>query len=92
MSETLKQSALQSDVAKIAKTATQSLDAKYDLTQDHVLLNGAQAIVRLALTQRHRDDAAGHNTAGYVTGYRGSPIAGLESQFARAGDRIVGVA
>ncbi len=67
---------------------SQSLDAKFDLSQDHVLLNGAQAIVRLALTIRERDKAAGHNTAGYVTGYRGSPITSLESQFARAGHRV----
>ena len=41
-------------------------------------------MVRLMLMQRHRDVAAGLNTAGYASGYRGSPIAGLEAQFARA--------
>ena len=69
-------------------TASPSLDEKFDLAHDHVLLNGAQAIVRLALTIRARDMAAGHNTAGYVTGYRGSPITGLEAQFARAGSIV----
>ncbi|MEZ5773799.1 MAG: indolepyruvate ferredoxin oxidoreductase family protein [Hyphomicrobiaceae bacterium] len=61
-----------------------SLDDKYDLDIEHVLLNGSQAIVRLMLMQRERDRRAGLNTAGYITGYRGSPIAGLEGQFRRA--------
>ncbi len=63
-----------------------SLRDKFDLSKPRVLLTGAQAVVRLALMQYERDQLAGHNTAGYVTGYRGSPIAGLESQFARAKD------
>ncbi|MEL6289283.1 MAG: hypothetical protein AAFQ35_10950, partial [Pseudomonadota bacterium] len=65
-----------------------SLDDKFDLTQSTILLNGSQAVVRLALMLRARDVAAGHNTAGYVSGYRGSPITGLEAQFARAGKRV----
>ncbi len=60
------------------------LEDKFDLSQERVLLNGAQAVVRLVLMQRERDRRAGLNTAGYVTGYRGSPIAGLEAQFGRA--------
>ena len=61
-----------------------SLDDKFDLSVSRVLLNGAQAAVRLTLMQHALDQRAGLRTAGYVTGYRGSPIAGLESQFARA--------
>ncbi len=61
-----------------------SLDDKFDLKQDRILLNGSQAAVRLMLMQRERDRRAGLDTAGYVTGYRGSPIAGLEGQFKRA--------
>ena len=60
---------------------SQSLDEKFDLGVRRQLLTGAQAIVRLVLTQKARDRAAGLNTAGYVTGYRGSPIAGLEGAF-----------
>jgi indolepyruvate ferredoxin oxidoreductase len=60
-----------------------SLSDKYDLTETHQLLTGSQAIVRLALMQKERDRKAGLNTAGYVTGYRGSPIAGLEGTFQR---------
>lgn len=63
---------------------TVSLDDKYALDETHQLLTGTQAIVRLMLTQRARDVKAGLNTAGYVTGYRGSPIASLESAMLRA--------
>jgi indolepyruvate ferredoxin oxidoreductase len=61
-----------------------SLDDKYALDETHQLLTGTQAIVRLMLTQRARDVQAGLNTAGYVTGYRGSPIATLEAAMLRA--------
>jgi indolepyruvate ferredoxin oxidoreductase len=49
-----------------------SLDDKFDLTHSPILLNGTQALVRLMLMQKARDQAAGLHTAGYVTGYRGS--------------------
>ncbi|MFW6028300.1 MAG: indolepyruvate ferredoxin oxidoreductase family protein, partial [bacterium] len=62
-----------------------SLDDKYDLDKQRVLLTGTQAIVRLALMQKARDRAEGLNTAGYITGYRGSPLGGLDQQFMRAG-------
>ena len=58
---------------------TVSLDDKYSLDENRQLLTGTQAIVRLMLVQRARDLRAGVNTAGYVTGYRGSPIASLEA-------------
>jgi indolepyruvate ferredoxin oxidoreductase len=61
-----------------------SLDDKYALDETRQLLTGTQAIVRLMLTQRARDVRAGLNTAGYVTGYRGSPIATLEAAMLRA--------
>jgi indolepyruvate ferredoxin oxidoreductase len=61
-----------------------SLSDKFDLSVPHQLLSGTQAIVRLVLTQKARDKEAGLNTAGYVTGYRGSPIATIENAFARA--------
>lgn len=65
-----------------------SLNDKFNLAEPRQLLTGTQAIVRLGLMQKARDRAAGLNTAGYVTGYRGSPIATLEGAFARAGDII----
>lgn len=62
-----------------------TLHDKYDLTQTRVLLSGTQALVRLMLMQHARDKAAGLNTAGYVTGYRGSPLGAVDQQMMRAG-------
>jgi len=61
-----------------------TLADKFDLAVTRVLLTGSQAAVRLMLMQHERDKRSGLNTAGYVTGYRGSPIAGLEGQLKRA--------
>jgi indolepyruvate ferredoxin oxidoreductase len=61
-----------------------SLDDKYDLSQDRVLVTGYQALIRACLMQKERDRRAGLNTGGYVTGYRGSPLGGLDQQFMRA--------
>src|SRR5690348_16695769 len=61
-----------------------TLDDKYDLTQGSVFVTGYQALVRMCLMQKARDRRAGLNTAGYVTGYRGSPLGGLDYQFQRA--------
>ena len=61
-----------------------SLHDRYDLTKETVLLNGTQALVRLMLMQRARDAADGLDTAGYVTGYRGSPLGGVDVNMARA--------
>ncbi len=61
-----------------------SLEERYTKTRGRVLLTGNQALVRLTMLQRQRDLAAGLNTAGYVSGYRGSPLAGLDHEFERA--------
>ncbi|MEO1199666.1 MAG: indolepyruvate ferredoxin oxidoreductase family protein, partial [Pseudomonadota bacterium] len=61
-----------------------TLQDKFNLETEQVFVSGTQAVVRLALMQRERDRRAGLNTAGYVTGYRGSPLGGLDQQFARA--------
>src|SRR6187455_1191687 len=61
-----------------------TLDDKYDLTKSRVFVTGYQALVRLTLMQHERDKRAGLNTAGYITGYRGSPLGGLDYQFQRA--------
>ncbi|SIO08963.1 indolepyruvate ferredoxin oxidoreductase [Rhodovulum sp. ES.010] len=61
-----------------------SLHDRYDLSKSPVLLNGTQALVRLMLMQKARDRSAGLNTAGYVTGYRGSPLGAVDMQLARA--------
>jgi len=61
-----------------------TLDDKYDLGQRHVFVTGFQALVRLCLMQKELDRRNGLNTAGFVTGYRGSPLGNLDSQFLRA--------
>ncbi len=63
---------------------TVSLNDRFDLDKSPVLLNGTQALVRLMLQQRARDRAAGLDTAGYVSGYRGSPLGAVDQQMARA--------
>ena len=65
-----------------------SLDDKYDLAQDRVLVTGYQALIRACLMQKERDRRAGLNTGGYLTGYRGSPLGGLDQQFMRAGRQL----
>jgi indolepyruvate ferredoxin oxidoreductase len=55
-----------------------TLDDKYLLESGRVYLTGTQALVRLPMMQRQRDLAAGLNTAGYISGYRGSPLGGFD--------------
>ena len=53
---------------------TVTLDDKYLVASGRIYLTGVQALVRLPMMQRQRDAAAGLNTAGFITGYRGSPL------------------
>lgn len=61
-----------------------TLNDRFDLNKPQVLLNGTQALVRLMLLQKARDRAAGLNTAGFVTGYRGSPLGAVDLQMRKA--------
>jgi indolepyruvate ferredoxin oxidoreductase len=61
-----------------------SLDDKYKLEACKVFLTGAQAITRLPMMQRARDQAAGLDTAGYISGYRGSPLGTYDQQLFQA--------
>jgi indolepyruvate ferredoxin oxidoreductase len=61
-----------------------SLDDKFDLAKQRVFLTGAQAVVRMLMMQRELDRLAGLNTAGFVSGYRGSPLGGLDLQLWKA--------
>jgi indolepyruvate ferredoxin oxidoreductase len=61
-----------------------SLADRFDLSHDRVLLTGTQAIVRLLLMQKALDRRARLNTAGFITGYRGSPLGGVDAQMNRA--------
>ncbi|PWC34088.1 indolepyruvate ferredoxin oxidoreductase family protein [Azospirillum sp. TSO35-2] len=54
------------------------LDDRYGRAEGQVYLSGTQAFVRLLLLQAERDRRAGLNTAGFVSGYRGSPLGGLD--------------
>ncbi|HYC36261.1 MAG TPA: indolepyruvate ferredoxin oxidoreductase family protein [Usitatibacter sp.] len=65
-----------------------SLDDKYTLASGRVYLTGTQALVRLAMVQRERDLAAGLNTAGFISGYRGSPLGGLDQALWKARDHL----
>ncbi len=64
--------------------ASASLDDKYRLDRGRVFLTGVQALARLPMLQHQRDVAAGLNTAGYVSGYRGSPLGGLDTALHQA--------
>ena len=73
--------------------ANPSLDAyelsdRYDREEGRVFLTGTQAIVRIALDQIRRDRAAGLNTAGFISGYRGSPLGGIDLELWRIQERL----
>src|SRR5205814_8759368 len=61
-----------------------SLSDKYELVRGRVYLTGTQALVRLLMLQRERDQAQGLNSAGFVSGYRGSPLGGLDQELWKA--------
>src|SRR4051794_41894408 len=65
-----------------------ALDDKFDLGRERIFLSGAQAVIRMLLMQRERDRRAGLNTAGFVSGYRGSPPGGLGMPPGRAGKAL----
>ena len=65
-----------------------SLADRFDLAKPSILIGGAPALVRAVLMQKARDEAAGLRTAGYVSGYRGSPLGGVDQQMTRAGARL----
>ena len=55
-----------------------SLDDKYRLETGRVYITGTQALARLPMLQHQRDIQKGHNTAGFISGYRGSPLGGFD--------------
>src|ERR1044072_3845171 len=69
-------------------TRQATLEDKYDLGVNRILVSGTQALVRAALMQHERARRAGLKTAGYVTGYRGSPLGGLDYQVQRAAQHL----
>ena len=65
-----------------------TLKDRYTQHEGRIHLRGSQAMVRLLLTQRLRDQAAGLNTAGFVSGYRGSPMTAIDEELWRAGNLL----
>ena len=70
------------------KLAKVTLDDKYTLSEGRIFLTGIQALVRLPMLQRQRDLAAGLNTAGYISGYRGSPLGTYDAALWSAGKHL----
>ena len=67
---------------------TYQLDDRYEFTTGRVFLTGTQALARIMMDQARRDRDAGLNTAGFVSGYRGSPLGGLDLELWRARKRL----
>lgn len=61
-----------------------TLDDKYDLVEGTAFMTGIQALVRLPLDQKRLDLLGGHNTGGFISGYRGSPLGGYDQQLRAA--------
>jgi indolepyruvate ferredoxin oxidoreductase len=65
--------------------ANVTLDDKYLLESGRVFITGVQSLIRVLLDQHRLDARAGLRTGGFVSGYRGSPLGGLDQQAHRAG-------
>ena len=63
---------------------TVSLDDKYALDPGRAFMSGVQALVKLPMLQRQRDALLGKNTAGFISGYRGSPLGGYDQALWKA--------
>lgn len=64
--------------------AAVSLSDKYELPKGRVYMTGTQALVRLLLAQKARDESEGLNTGGFVSGYRGSPLGAVDQELWKA--------
>ena len=64
------------------------LDDRYRRESGRVFLTGTQALVRIPLMQRTMDRAAGRNTAGFISGYRGSPLGAYDMELWRAKNHL----
>jgi indolepyruvate ferredoxin oxidoreductase len=63
---------------------TITLEDKFTRSDGRVFMTGLQALVRLPMAQIRRDRAVGFKTAGFISGYRGSPLGGYDQQLAKA--------
>ena len=69
-------------IRKALETVT--LDDKYSLDYGRAFMSGVQALVKLPMLQRSRDALVGKNTAGFISGYRGSPLGGYDQSLVKA--------
>jgi indolepyruvate ferredoxin oxidoreductase len=69
-------------IRKALETVT--LDDKYSLDHGRAFMSGVQALVKLPMLQRLRDQMQGKNTAGFISGYRGSPLGGYDQALWKA--------
>ncbi|MBJ3774682.1 indolepyruvate ferredoxin oxidoreductase family protein [Acuticoccus mangrovi] len=69
-------------------TRNVSLSDKYDLDRGRVYMTGIQTLLRIAIDQRRMDEAAGLKTAGFFSGYRGSPLGGVDQELIRNKKRL----
>jgi indolepyruvate ferredoxin oxidoreductase len=69
-------------IRKALETVT--LDDKYSLDHGRAFMSGVQALVKLPMLQRQRDALVGRNTAGFISGYRGSPLGGYDQALWKA--------
>jgi len=74
--------------SQLAALDTYSLADRYTRSKGRVFLTGTQALVRLLLDQARRDRTAGLNTGGFVSGYRGSPLGGMDLELWRCQDQL----
>jgi indolepyruvate ferredoxin oxidoreductase len=65
-----------------------SLEDRWELAGEPVILTGIQALVRLPLLRRELDAALGWNTAGLISGYRGSPLGSYDRELEKQGARL----
>ena len=72
----------------MSKVADVSLDQKYTATSGVVFMTGIQALVRLPMIRRQLDQIAGLNTAGFISGYRGSPLGGYDQELWNNSQRL----
>ena len=79
---------LPEDVRKALESVT--LDDKYALAHGRAFMSGVQALVRLPMLQRQRDALAGLNTAGFISGYRGSPLGSYDQSLWQAKKHLAG--
>ena len=72
----------------MSKFETYQLSNRYSQNDGRVFLTGTQALARVMLDQARRDHSAGENTAGFISGYRGSPLGGFDLELWKIQDRL----